>query len=255
VIDPGVLALLCAASVATGALSAVVGMAGGITLLALMLLFLEPMVAIPVHGAVQLVSNLSRTVAQREHVRWPLLLRFGAPLLPAAFAGLALSRAVPRGIAEIGIGVFVLIFTWRPAWLRFGGSGRGRAAGDPGRRLLAAGGVVGFFSTTVGATGPLMAPFFLRLGLERRSLIGTQAACQSLQHLAKIVVFGAVGFAFRDWLGPLLALATTAIAGTWVGTKLLDRVSEDDFRALYTGVLTVIALRLVEGEALALLAP
>jgi uncharacterized membrane protein YfcA len=252
VIDPAVLALLCAASVATGALSAVVGMAGGITLLALMLLFLDPMVAIPVHGAVQLVSNLSRTVAQRDHVRWPLLLRFGAPLLPAAFAGLALSQAVPRSVAEIGIGVFVLIFTWRPAWLRFGESRRGAA--DPGRRLLAAGGVVGFFSTTVGATGPLMAPFFLRLGLDRRALIGTQAACQSLQHLAKIVVFGAVGFAFRDWLLPLAALATTAIAGTWVGTKLLHRVSEDDFRALYTGVLTVIALRLVEGEALALLA-
>jgi uncharacterized membrane protein YfcA len=252
--DPAVLALLCAASVATGALSAVVGMAGGITLLALMLLFLDPMVAIPVHGAVQLVSNLSRTVAQREHVRWPLLLRFGAPLLPAAFAGLALSRAVPRGVAEIAIGVFVLIFTWRPAWLRFGG-GRARAAVDPGRRLLAAGGVVGFFSTTVGATGPLMAPFFLRLGLDRRSLIGTQAACQTLQHLAKIVVFGAVGFAFRDWLAPLAALAVTAIAGTWLGTRLLDRVNEDDFRALYTGVLTVIALRLVEGEALALLAP
>lgn len=252
--DPAVLALLCAASVATGALSAVVGMAGGITLLALMLLFLDPMVAIPVHGAVQLVSNLSRTVAQREHVRWPLLLRFGAPLLPAAFAGLALSRAVPRGVAEIAIGAFVLIFTWRPAWLRFGG-GRGRAAVDPGRRLLAAGGVVGFFSTTVGATGPLLAPFFLRLGLDRRSLIGTQAACQTLQHLAKIVVFGAVGFAFRDWLMPLAALAVTAIAGTWLGTRLLDRVNEDDFRALYTGVLTVIALRLVEGEALALLAP
>lgn len=251
-IEPGVLALLCAASVATGALSAVVGMAGGITLLALMLLFLDPMVAIPVHGAVQLVSNLSRTVAQRQHVRWPLLLRFGAPLLPAAFAGLAFTRAVPRSLAEVGIGIFVLIFTWRPAWLRFGGRGR---TIDPRRRLLTAGGVVGFFSTTVGATGPLMAPFFLRLGLDRRGLIGTQAACQTLQHLAKIVVFGAAGFAFRDWLGPLLALAATAITGTWVGTRLLQRVSEDDFRALYTGVLTVIALRLVEGELLALFGP
>ncbi len=246
---PATLALLCAASVATGALSAVVGMAGGITLLALMLLWLDPLVAIPIHGVVQLVSNASRTVAQRQHVHWPLLLSFGAPLVPAAFAGLALARAVPRGASEVAIGMFVLIATWRPAWLRFGVDRRGRSTGDPRRRMLAAGGVVGFFSTTVGATGPLVAPFFLRLGLDRHGLIGTKAACQTLQHLAKIAVFGAVGFAFQDWLVPLAALSATAIAGTWLGTRLLERVSEEDFQALYMGVLTVIALRLIASAA------
>jgi uncharacterized membrane protein YfcA len=99
-----------------------------------------------------------------------------------------------------------------------------------------------------------MAPFFLHLGLDRKGVIGTQAACQTVQHLAKIAVFGALGFAFRDWLGPLAALSATAIAGTWVGTRLLDHVREEDFRALYRAVLTVIALRLVHGQALALLA-
>ena len=42
-------------------------MAGGITLLSVMLLFMEPLIAIPIHGAVQLVSNSSRAVIQREH--------------------------------------------------------------------------------------------------------------------------------------------------------------------------------------------
>jgi uncharacterized membrane protein YfcA len=245
ILEPSVLAFLCAASVATGALSAVVGMAGGMTLLALMLLWLEPAVAIPVHGVVQLVSNSSRSVAQWPNVRFSLFARFALPLLPCAFAGLAASRAVPRGIGAVAIGVFVLIATWRPGWLRFGGRG---AAADPNRRMLAAGSVVGFFSTTIGATGPLLAPFFLHLGLGRKELIGTQAACQAYQHLAKIVLFGAAGFAFRAWLWPLAALSCTATLGTWLGTLLLDRVSEDDFRALYTGVLTVLALRLMSVE-------
>ena len=48
------------AAFATSILSAVVGMAGGITLLAVMLLFLEPLAAIPLHGVIQLVSNSSR---------------------------------------------------------------------------------------------------------------------------------------------------------------------------------------------------
>jgi uncharacterized protein len=244
VIEPWVLAVLCAASVATGALSAIVGMAGGMTLLAIMLLWMEPQVAIPIHGAVQLVSNSSRSVAQWPNVRWPLFARFALPLLPFAYAGLVVARAVPRGIGEVFIGAFVLVATWRPGWLRFGAA-RGRGAEpDPGRRMIAAGSVVGFFATTIGATGPLLAPFFLHLGLGRKELIGTQAACQAYQHLAKIVLFGATGFAFREWLWPLAALACTATLGTWIGTQLLDRVSEADFEALYKGVLTVLALRL-----------
>jgi uncharacterized membrane protein YfcA len=167
-----------------------------------------------------------------------------------AFAGLAFTRLLPRPAAEIAIGAFVLVATWRPGWLRFGGAG---SAGAPSRRMLAAGSVVGFFSTSIGATGPIAAPFFLRLGLDRRGLIGTQAASQTLQHLAKILVFGAVGFAFRDFALPLAALSATAVAGTWLGTRLLERVSEADFRALYMAVLTVVALRLVETQALALM--
>ena len=62
--DPLQLSILCLAALATSMLSAVVGMAGGITLLSVMLLFMEPLVAIPLHGVVQLVSNGSRTVIQ-----------------------------------------------------------------------------------------------------------------------------------------------------------------------------------------------
>jgi uncharacterized membrane protein YfcA len=251
VISAGALAFLCAASIATGALSALVGMAGGITLLALMLLFMDPLIAIPIHGCVQLVSNSSRAFAQRGHVRWPLFARFAVPVLPLSFAGLALAKRVPRDAGEIAIGLFVLVFTWKPGWLAFGGRARPTPQ-HAERRMVAAGSVCGFFSTTVGATGPLLAPFFLRLGLDRFSLIATQAACQTFQHLAKILVFGAIGFSFRAWLLPLAALSTTALCGTYLGTWLLGRVREDDFRALYTGVLTVIALRLVQTHALAL---
>jgi uncharacterized membrane protein YfcA len=247
---PGALAVLCAASVATGALSAVVGMAGGITLLALMLLWLDPLVAIPIHAAVQLVSNASRVAAQRRHVRWPLVASFAAPLLPMALVGVSLARAMPARGLELVIGLFVLVATWRPAWLALGAR---RSASSPGRRLLVVGSVVGLLSPTIGATGPLDAPFFLRLGLDRVQLIGTKAACATAQHVAKILAFGAVGFAYRDWLLPLAALSATAVAGTWLGTRLLERVREEDFRALYTGVLTVIALRLASGEAFALL--
>jgi uncharacterized membrane protein YfcA len=37
------------------------------------------------------------------------------------------------------------------------------------------------------------------------------------------------------------------VAGTWIGSQILERVSERFFRYLYMGVLTAIALRLLLG--------
>ena len=116
-LDAWVLGLLAATAFATSVLSAIVGMAGGITLLAVMLLFFDPLVAIPLHGIVQLVSNSSRTVAQRSHVRWDIVWRYALPLLPLGWLGLLLAESISPDVARLIIGVFVLVATWRPAWM------------------------------------------------------------------------------------------------------------------------------------------
>ncbi len=243
------LAILAAAAFATSILSAVVGMAGGITLLAVMLLFLEPLAAIPLHGVIQLVSNSSRTAIQRRHVDLHILLRYSVLLVPMGWVGLHLANALPAAATRVIIGIFVLIATWFPGWLLLGTHPEET---NPGRRFLVLGGVVGVLNMTIGATGPLIAPFFLNLGLDRRALVGTKAACQSLGHLVKIALFGVAGFAFAPHLALLVTAGACVVAGTWLGSRILERVSERFFRRLYMGVLTAIALRLLAGEAFAL---
>jgi len=249
-LEPFDLSILCTAALLTAILSAIVGMAGGITLLSVMVLFLEPLAAIPLHGVIQLVSNGSRTIIQRRHVRWRILATYGVLLVPMSFVGLAIARGLPPDLLRAVIGVFVLVATWVPGALLLGAHPE-RVA--PERRFLVLGGVVGMLNMTVGAVGPLIAPFFLDLGLGRQGVIGTKAACQTLGHVVKIAVFGLAGFVFSDYLVPLVLLCAMAIAGTWIGSRLLDRVSERAFRWLYKGVLTIIAARLVIWEGLALL--
>ena len=116
---------------------------------------------------------------------------------------------------------------------------------DRNRRFLLLGGVVGFLNTTLGATGPLIAPFFLNLGLARQALVGTKAVCQLLGHLAKAVVFGIAGFAYLPWLGALALLCGAGVIGTAVGSRILDRVDERTFVVLYKTVLTAIAGKLI----------
>jgi len=242
------LAILCATALLTAVLSAVVGMAGGITLLSVMLLFFDPLVAIPIHGVVQLVSNGSRTFVQRKHVDWKILGYYSTMLVPMGFVGLAVAQSLPPSVTRALIGVFVLTATWRPGWLLIGTHPERT---DTHRRFFALGAVVGVLNMTIGAAGPLIAPFFLRIGLTRQALIGTKAACQAAGHLVKIAIFGIAGFVFADYAIPLALLCLSVIAGTWIGSQLLERVSERWFKWLYQGVLTLIALRLVIGEGVA----
>lgn len=250
-IDPTGFALLSAAAFGTAVLSAVVGMAGGIILLAFMLLYVDPLVAVPVHGVVQLLSNGSRTWIQRVHVDWSIVGRYGLLLLPAGYLGILLALRLPPEATKLAIGLFVLAATWRPGWLLLGAHPE---KADRDRRFLVLGGAAGFLNTIIGATGPLIAPFFLNLGLTRQALVGTKAACQSFGHLAKVALFGFIGFAFADYALLLLVMSGLVVAGTWVGSQLLERTNERTFTILFKTALTLVALRLVLLEGYRLVA-
>jgi uncharacterized membrane protein YfcA len=125
----------------------------------------------------------------------------------------------------------------------------------PDRRFVLLGGIVGFLGVLIGATGPLAAPFFLNLGLSRQGIVGTKAATQTLGHISKTVIFGLAGFAFGAYLPLLLSMWLAVIVGTWVGSRLLERVDERSFGLLYRGALTLVALRLILWEGWKLVAP
>ena len=248
-IEANAVAVLVVAAFLTAVLSAIVGMAGGITLLVVMLLFLEPLVAIPLHGVVQIVSNSTRAVVHRREIAWPILLPYLVLLLPLGWFSLDLAEKLSPDVARTLIGVFVLVATWRPSVFL---AGRQPGEGDPRIRFFLLGGVVGILNVTIGATGPLIAPFFLNLGLSRFALIGTKAACQTGGHFAKIIVFGVAGFAYTEWAGLLTILCVAVIGGTLLGSRLLGHINERMFTVMYKVVLTLIAIRLAASEVLQL---
>lgn len=240
--DATTLAILCGASLVGAGVSAVLGMAGGILLLAVMLLFLEPAIAIPIHAVVQLASNSSRVVIHAKKVRrdplWPYMLL----LLPAGALTVPLAQHAPADALRVGIGCFVIIATWRKSWLLLGL--------DPNRipirpRFALVGAIAGALGPVIGATGPFIAPFFLGIGLGRFELIGTKAACQAAGHIAKVALFAMAGFGFVEF-GPLmLAMIACVVAGTWLGTRVLHRLNDERFTQLYKFALTAVAFRLI----------
>lgn len=221
----------------TSIVSGVMGMAGGMLLLAVMLLRLDPNVAIPVHGIVQLVSNASRAWFLRRHVDLPSVWRFVWPLLPAGALGIWLLAYVPPSGSRIAIGAFVLASTWLKSFFVIG-------QGQSARRALPVGGaLVGFFSTLVGATGPLLGPFVLALELGSQGTIATLAACQIFQHASKVLLFGLRGFDLTVYVPPGALLCACAVLGSAIGTRLLDHLPEKAFKLLVRVTLSALALQ------------
>ena len=57
--------------------------------------------------------------------------------------------------------------------------------------------------------------------------------------------YGAAGFVFADWLGLILLMIAAGALGTWLGLRLLRRMSDRRFTLIFNILLTLLALRLI----------
>ena len=104
--------VLVAASFFTSALTAAAGIGGGLLMLALMAYFIPVSALIPVHGLVQLGSNISRTLVQRQYIDWRITRIFLAGSFFGAALGALLAVQLPEGVLEAFLGLFIVIMVW-----------------------------------------------------------------------------------------------------------------------------------------------
>lgn len=229
-------ALLIAASFFTSALTASAGIGGGVAMLGLMGYLVPASAIIPLHGAIQLGSNVGRSFILRHHAAWTCLAAFLLGAIPGAWMG---SLAV-GGLSDSGfkamLGAFILLITWIPL-------PRLSAIGLPGFALTGA--VTTFLTMIFGATGPFNAVVLSKAFPDRLQFQATTAAVMSLQHLVKIAAFALAGFVFGPWLPLIAAMVLTGLAGTWVGANILRKMPESRFRLIFKTCLTVLALDLI----------
>jgi uncharacterized membrane protein YfcA len=237
------LAVLIVATFFTAALSAVVGMGGGVTLLAVMTALLPAAVVVPIHGVVQLTSNGTRTLLFLPHVHWRIFAYYIVPALIGVFVGARFYVGGPLPWFRPAVGVFILVYLatqrHQPHLRRL-----------PIASFAPLGLVVGTFAAVLGATGPLIAPFFLRDDLDKEQVIATKAAVQITTHLGKLPAFFLMGFDYGAHAGTIAPLLAAAVFGTYFGRRFLSGLSTELFRRLFIGVLSLIAIYLISAPLL-----
>lgn len=230
--------ILIGMAFATAVLSGVAGIGGGTVLIGTMLaLGLPPVVAVPLHAAVQMASNTSRAVAYASHLYAPAALWFCVAAVPAAFLVAPLVAAVDPDWIRLAMAAFI-IYALLPHGQRLGHLPERRA-------MLLAGGATGGIGAVVGATGVLISPLFLRPNWSSERTVGTLALCQGLGHLAKIVAFATIGYALLDRPVLLAGMLVAVVSGTFVGRALHGRVSPAGFKRLFRLILAVLCAKLL----------
>ncbi len=227
---------LCGVSFLGSFIAGSLGLGGGVLVLATMASFLPPTVLIPVHGTVQLGSNLGRAILSYSHILVTIVPAFLFGTIIGAAVGAKLVVSLPTAVLQTVLALFVLYATWAPKF----------KASEPGKRTFFGVGVVGALVTMfVGATGPLVAPFAAAACKERNQFVATHATLMTIQHGLKLVAFGILGFSFGPYVPLLVGLLALGFAGTYCGKLMLNRLPEKVFRVGLKAVLTILALRLL----------
>ncbi|WP_218571796.1 sulfite exporter TauE/SafE family protein [Pseudomonas sp. C27(2019)] len=221
----------------TSAITAALGIGGGVLLLAVLSMLLPAAAVIPLHGLVQLGSNANRAAFTVKHIRWRVLYWFAPGVVLGALLASVLLIELPPSLLQLSIAGFILLLCWGPAIPKI-------VTGPVGTFFAAI--ATTFLSHFVGATGPLVASFIKQQQQgQRQATVATFAAVMTLQHAPKVLVYSAAGFVFQEWLGLALAMIVAGVLGTKLGLNVLQKTSDQRFAQVFNVLLTLLALRLI----------
>ncbi|MGH1331056.1 MAG: TSUP family transporter [Paracoccaceae bacterium] len=232
-LDPAALIALLLTSFAGSFITVSLGIGGGALLLAMMASLMPAAALIPVHGVVQLGSNLFRAGLMRRHIQWAPLVWFAAGSLLGVGLGGMIAVALSPAWIQIGVGGFVIwnVLMQAPKWLS--------------KNAWLIGGITSFLTMFFGASGVFVANFTKSLQLERQAHVATHASLMSLQHMLKIFAFGLLGFAFGPWIFFIALMIGAGFLGTLAGRAILLRINDKAFKRALDIVLVLISLRLI----------
>jgi uncharacterized membrane protein YfcA len=219
-----VLALLAASALVTSFISGILGMAGGMILMGILLAVLPLPVAMMLHGITQLASNGWRAFMWRREVDWRVFrgYLYGAIVTTIFFALVKIVVSKPIALVAMGFTPFVTLAL--PEKLHLNVERRGHAT--------ACGMICSALSLTAGVSGPILDIFFVRSKMGRHAVIATKALTQSLSHIMKIAYFGAFmsveGGSVHPVLGAIMVLL--AFIGTSLSKHVIARMNDHSFR-------------------------
>lgn len=225
------------ATLITAFVSGIFGMAGGLILMGVLAALVPVSTAMITHGAIQMVSNGWRGFLLRGDIDWPIVRRYAAGSVIGVGALALIAWQPDKRVLFLLLGLTPML-VWLP---------RERLDLDIQRpaHAFGAGAAVSGLNTLAGVAGPLLDLFFVRTEMTRQEIVATKSVTQVLAHLIKIAFWSApiLLAAEADALPPAWLIAAAiplSMTGTWLGGRVLARMTDVNFKRWMKGLVTVI---------------
>jgi len=250
---------------ASSLVSGLTGLAGGVLLLSALALLFPIEVVIPLHASAQVLANLSRVLMLRDFIEWRIWSAFNLLTIPAGLLGAYAVPYLPKELIKASVGAVILLAALYslkalmapPSTPKLEASApeadelaptleEPHAQVSSRARYVALGATSSLLGMVVGATGPLIAPFFMIAGLKRERFIATKSACQLTVQLIKTALFAQVlSFSYMSYKEELSLALVGILTGTWVAKRLLSRLSGPWLELLIVALLITLGGRMI----------
>ena len=231
------ISFFAALSFFTSLLTSIFSLGGGLIMLVALAQSFSPGTLIPLHGAIQLSNNLSRTYVYKEFFKWHLIQNILIATIFGALVGILLFGAMPEQILIWLIAGTILFLTWAPS---------DNLILSLMRNDWFCGFISGFAGIFIGANGPLVTAYMRTKNLSPESLVANHGAVMIFQHSIKILLFiYFFNFSLEEYLFFILILAVTGYAGAVLGKALISSISYDSFNIVLKLLLSLLAVILV----------
>jgi uncharacterized membrane protein YfcA len=253
--------VICLVALLVAALTLFSGFGLGTLLMPAFALFVPLETAIAATAAVHLANNVFKVILVARDADRGAVIRFGVPAALMAFVGALLLNqlsGVPALVSfefagrefhitpvAISISILMMVFAFLELnpWFE-------KLSFD--RKWLPLGGALsGFFGGLSGHQGALRAAFLVRSGLSRDAFIGTAAVCGVIVDVCRLSVYAVTLFLGSakagHWeggnaVGLIIAGSLAAFVGSFIGTRLVKKVTLRSLQIIVGVMLLVLAL-------------
>jgi uncharacterized membrane protein YfcA len=204
-------------------ISGVFGIAGGMLLLGVLLVFFDVATAMVLFSLLTTTANLWRVMAWRRYIRWRIFFLYcvGGSL---AFALFRFIEFVPsKAMIYLILGLMPYAIEALPRSLTPNIEWRGVPT------------LTGLFTTSIqlmaGNGGVFLDIFFQKSGLDRKTTVATKSICQTFGNVTRVLYFGTLGGVSESFpLWAFVPAVLLSIGGTSLAPLVLERMTDHDFR-------------------------
>lgn len=187
------------------------------------------------------LSNLTKIGFFRQGVDKKLIVSLGIPAVAFVILGAYLSQFIATIWLELGLAVFLIglsifFLTFKNIVIK------------PTTSNSVIGGITsGFIAGLIGTGGAIRGMTLAAFNLKMSAFIATSAVIDLAIDSSRTVIYGLNGFIHKDDLYLIPILFVVSIIGTYIGKKILEKMSEAQFKKivlvliLITGIITAFS--------------